>query len=338
MTGLPTVPVHDLRIHPRERELIAGTHGRAIWIVDVAPLQEMNATTLAHATHVFTPKTALQYGETPMEGHSTGNQYWGAPSPAYGAEILYRVAPGTQVQGPVRVAVLGPMGDTLRAFNNAPGTPGIHRILWDMRGRAETRPLSPAQRRDSIQSVQRTIAVVDSLVAAQAVPAQLAERIKTAARGGQQAMQELAQQFGAGGGGGGGRGGGGGAGPRGTVQPVGYPQFAERPGESGATGGRGAGGGGAQQTEGGEGTTPMDASAMGQVFQAIQAANRGRGGGGGGGGGFGGGGAPLVPTGTYQVAVTINGQTTKVPLRVERVNGAGGTIAVVGEDDEDRDP
>src|SRR5690606_20101298 len=41
MTEMPAVPVHDLKIHPRERELIAGTHGRSIWIVDIAPLQQL---------------------------------------------------------------------------------------------------------------------------------------------------------------------------------------------------------------------------------------------------------------------------------------------------------
>jgi len=35
------VPVHDLVVHPRERELVAGTHGRSIWIVDVLPLQDL---------------------------------------------------------------------------------------------------------------------------------------------------------------------------------------------------------------------------------------------------------------------------------------------------------
>jgi hypothetical protein len=40
-SNLPNVPVHDLAIHPRERELIAGTHGRSAWIVDVLPLQEL---------------------------------------------------------------------------------------------------------------------------------------------------------------------------------------------------------------------------------------------------------------------------------------------------------
>ena len=47
MTGLPTVPVHDLKIHPRDHELIAGTHGRSIWIVDIAPLQQLSDSAIA---------------------------------------------------------------------------------------------------------------------------------------------------------------------------------------------------------------------------------------------------------------------------------------------------
>ena len=35
------MPVHDLVVHPRERELVAGTHGRSIWIVDVLPIQDL---------------------------------------------------------------------------------------------------------------------------------------------------------------------------------------------------------------------------------------------------------------------------------------------------------
>lgn len=34
--GLPTIPIHDLFIHPRDRELVIGTHGRSIYVMDVA--------------------------------------------------------------------------------------------------------------------------------------------------------------------------------------------------------------------------------------------------------------------------------------------------------------
>ena len=51
--GLPNVPVHDLVVHPRERELVAGTHGRSIWIVDVLPVQELDEEMMRKGIHVF---------------------------------------------------------------------------------------------------------------------------------------------------------------------------------------------------------------------------------------------------------------------------------------------
>ncbi len=51
--NLPNVPVHDLVIHPRERELVAGTHGRSVWILDVLPIQELSEKIQASDLHVF---------------------------------------------------------------------------------------------------------------------------------------------------------------------------------------------------------------------------------------------------------------------------------------------
>jgi hypothetical protein len=40
--GLPySVPVHDLVIHPRENEIVLGTHGRSIYIASVSDLQKL---------------------------------------------------------------------------------------------------------------------------------------------------------------------------------------------------------------------------------------------------------------------------------------------------------
>ncbi len=42
MNGMPTVATQDLVIHPRENDLVAGTHGRSIWILDdITPLQQL---------------------------------------------------------------------------------------------------------------------------------------------------------------------------------------------------------------------------------------------------------------------------------------------------------
>jgi photosystem II stability/assembly factor-like uncharacterized protein len=59
--GLPNVPVHDLVIHPRDREIVAGTHGRSVWIADALPVQELTEKVRNEAVHVF-PVDPLQAG------------------------------------------------------------------------------------------------------------------------------------------------------------------------------------------------------------------------------------------------------------------------------------
>ncbi len=39
--GLPTNPVHDLLVHPRENDLVIGTHGRSIYIANIEHLQQI---------------------------------------------------------------------------------------------------------------------------------------------------------------------------------------------------------------------------------------------------------------------------------------------------------
>jgi hypothetical protein len=39
--GLPAVAVHDLVIHPRENDLVIGTHGRSIYIANISHVQDL---------------------------------------------------------------------------------------------------------------------------------------------------------------------------------------------------------------------------------------------------------------------------------------------------------
>jgi hypothetical protein len=214
MTGLPTVPVHDLEIHPRDRELIAATHGRSIWIVDVAPLEQMNNALMARGTTFFTPKTAYQYSQANTQNF-TGNKYFLAPNPTYGAELVYRVTSGAP-RDTARVVVTNIRGDTVRTFNGPAGM-GLHRAYWDLRGRP--RPLGPAALRDSIIAARVRRQRDDSLRASRAADT------TGGARRGQ--------------GGGGGRGG---SGEPGEINL--RPAEAPIGGAAVAGGGEGAGGGG----------------------------------------------------------------------------------------------
>lgn len=55
--GLPKVAVHDVIVHPRDKDLIVGTHGRSIYIGSVKELQQLDQELLAKAIHAFEAPT-----------------------------------------------------------------------------------------------------------------------------------------------------------------------------------------------------------------------------------------------------------------------------------------
>ncbi|HYX81081.1 MAG TPA: hypothetical protein VE714_01735, partial [Gemmatimonadales bacterium] len=222
MNGLPTVPVHDLKIHPRERDLLAATHGRALWIVNIAPLEQLNDSAITADAYLFQPATAYQYGQAPLGGGSIGQKSFRAPSPPYGAEIVYRLAKGSSDRrARTSIVIRDIRGDTVRTVQG-PAGPGLHRVYWNFQGRNPPPvALSPSQKRDSAWLVRRINVVFDSLGKAGGNAQQL-EPLKNLLLQGD--VQGVAQRFGFGGGGGGGGGGGSPFNAQG--------RFNERPGET----------------------------------------------------------------------------------------------------------
>jgi photosystem II stability/assembly factor-like uncharacterized protein len=100
--GLPTASVMDLVIHPRDLDLVIGTHGRAIYVLDdITPLREVTAEALAQPVHLFPSAPALLHRNRPGGGGIRGGgagDYQGENRP-YGAFITYSLnAPGLPVQ------------------------------------------------------------------------------------------------------------------------------------------------------------------------------------------------------------------------------------------------
>jgi photosystem II stability/assembly factor-like uncharacterized protein len=61
-SNLPTVAVFDLLVHPRDNDLIIGTHGRGVWILDdIGFLQELSDAVLAEPVRVFAARPAVQW-------------------------------------------------------------------------------------------------------------------------------------------------------------------------------------------------------------------------------------------------------------------------------------
>ncbi len=159
--NMPTVPVDDILIHPRDNDLIVGTHGRSIWILDdITPLEQLTEAALNSDLHVFEtqPATAWRTANRTTSA-STGHKTFRGPNPPNGVLVHYYLkskveAPegGQGVQGRsggqagrVRVTIADSDGRTIRTINNAPGEAGINRVVWDMRMNSPIPPAGPGQ-------------------------------------------------------------------------------------------------------------------------------------------------------------------------------------------------
>ncbi len=93
--NLPTVAVHDIAIHPRENDLIIGTHGRGIWILDdISFLQEMSPEILDSDVHLFNPRpTTAFYQGTRRESFSKPTFAARNPSYGLGVTVYFRTKP-----------------------------------------------------------------------------------------------------------------------------------------------------------------------------------------------------------------------------------------------------
>src|SRR5438105_3689592 len=136
--GLPSVPVFDIHIHPREHDLIVGTHGRSIWILDdITPLEKMTDTVLSSDVDLFDSRPGVEY-RIANYGGFTGQRAFVAPNPPYGVVIDYFLKKKIEGKDPVHIAIKDSNGKTIRELEG-PGAEGVNRVLWDLRYDSPTR-------------------------------------------------------------------------------------------------------------------------------------------------------------------------------------------------------
>jgi len=127
--GLPTTAVNDLVVHPRDNDLILGTHGRGIWILDnINALQELTPEVLASPIHLFSMEPAEQIRYRSEKGHN-GNMIFRGANPTPGALIDFWLGEeGTEVS----LTVLDGEG---REVARVPGRDerGVNRSVWNLR-------------------------------------------------------------------------------------------------------------------------------------------------------------------------------------------------------------
>jgi photosystem II stability/assembly factor-like uncharacterized protein len=92
--GLPTVSVMGLAVHPRDRDLVIATHGRALYVLDdIRPLSGLGAATLSEPLHLFPIADARQHWQKFSSGaFGQGAAEFHGENRPYGALITFSVS------------------------------------------------------------------------------------------------------------------------------------------------------------------------------------------------------------------------------------------------------
>ena len=136
--SFPSVAVRDLVVHPRESDLILGTHGRGIWIVDdITPLRAL-APDLLEQDAAFVAARPVQQRFSVSGGWANGGAVFVGDNPPDGAVITF-YQKSRHLFGKLKLEILDEKGavvDTLPA----PQRRGLNRVTWTMRVKAPRVP------------------------------------------------------------------------------------------------------------------------------------------------------------------------------------------------------
>ena len=125
--NLPTVPVYDFTVQKRFDDLVVGTHGRALWILDdLHPLQELDSRIAAEPLHLFTLRPAYRY----QIGAYTSELGAGS-NPQYGADVNVYLKAAPPATARVTVQILDGKR-VVRTLHPKKLTAGINRVWWDL--------------------------------------------------------------------------------------------------------------------------------------------------------------------------------------------------------------
>ena len=127
-SNLPTVPVHDLAQHEGMNELVAGTHGRSIWILDVGAISQMTDEVMEADATLMKPTDVHLMARGKRHGQ-TGNHLFLGSNPESGVAISYVL---NRRARDLSLEVLDASGNVV-ANLDADDAKGMHTVRWNLR-------------------------------------------------------------------------------------------------------------------------------------------------------------------------------------------------------------
>jgi photosystem II stability/assembly factor-like uncharacterized protein len=130
MTNMPASPMYWLAVQENFNDLVIGTYGRGIWVLDdITPLQQMNNEITSSPAHLFAPRNAYRFQPITAPFAMFDDQSDG-DNPPPGASINYWLS--ADAKDSLLITVKDASNNVVRKLYHH-GKAGVNRLWWDLR-------------------------------------------------------------------------------------------------------------------------------------------------------------------------------------------------------------
>lgn len=127
--GLPPAPVFGIAVQKHFNDLVIGTYGRGVFILDdVTPIREFSATVQNSDAHLFTPGTAYRFQD--IDGIKSKGAFSDGRNPPEGVSINFYLKQASKDSAIINI--LDSKGNVINQIS-AKGEKGINRVWWNLR-------------------------------------------------------------------------------------------------------------------------------------------------------------------------------------------------------------
>jgi photosystem II stability/assembly factor-like uncharacterized protein len=129
MSNLPHTPMYWIDIQEHFNDLVLGTYGRGIWILDdISPFQQMNKSIIEKDMHLFNVKSSYRFHNVTSSLQMFPEASTGSDPPS-GASINYWLKEKKEIE----IIITNFDNDTIKTIKEE-GVKGINRVWWDFQG------------------------------------------------------------------------------------------------------------------------------------------------------------------------------------------------------------
>ncbi|MDA8019574.1 MAG: glycosyl hydrolase [Thermoanaerobaculia bacterium] len=129
--GVPPVAVHEIRIHPREHDLILGTHGRGVYILDdITALRDLTLEKIEQNVVLLPSRPAPQVVTNQLQDFGADDEFVGR-NPPEAAWVTYYLKK-RHLFGDLKLEIYDQAGEKITEIPGGKRV-GLNRVVWPMR-------------------------------------------------------------------------------------------------------------------------------------------------------------------------------------------------------------